>query len=79
MGSGNVVHNLGGVHPRRPDTGFDWAQRFDEHAKALLGRARALPCAAEHGTAGRGQHLTGGRTRGPPACCQGRYAWYEAG
>ena len=36
MGSGNVVHNLGGVDPRRPDSGFDWAQRFDEQAKALM-------------------------------------------
>ncbi len=36
MGSGNVVHNLGGIDARRPDTGFDWAQRFDEQAKALM-------------------------------------------
>ncbi len=36
MGSGNVVHNLAGVDRRRPDTGFDWAQRFDERAKALM-------------------------------------------
>ncbi len=36
MGSGNVVHNLGGVDPRQPDSGFDWAQRFDEQAKELM-------------------------------------------
>nr|WP_307792688.1 4,5-DOPA dioxygenase extradiol [Streptomyces sp. HB132] len=36
LGSGNVVHNLGGVDPSRPDSGFDWAQRFDESAKDVL-------------------------------------------
>ncbi|MEV0787448.1 class III extradiol ring-cleavage dioxygenase [Streptomyces sp. NPDC050423] len=36
LGSGNVVHNLGGVDPRRPDSGFDWAQRFDESAKDVM-------------------------------------------
>ena len=36
MGSGNVVHNLAGADPRRPDIGFDWAQRFDEQAKGLM-------------------------------------------
>ena len=36
MGSGNIVHNLSGADPRRPDTGFDWAQRFDEQAKAFM-------------------------------------------
>jgi 4,5-DOPA dioxygenase extradiol len=36
MGSGNVVHNLGGVDPGRPDSGFDWARRFDERAKELM-------------------------------------------
>jgi 4,5-DOPA dioxygenase extradiol len=33
VGSGNVVHNLGGVDFSRPEAGFDWAQRFDELAK----------------------------------------------
>jgi 4,5-DOPA dioxygenase extradiol len=36
MGSGNVVHNLGGVDRRLPDAGFDWAQRFDETARDLM-------------------------------------------
>ena len=36
VGSGNVVHNLGGVSRALPDSGFDWAQRFDEEAKQLM-------------------------------------------
>ncbi|MGW4352033.1 4,5-DOPA-extradiol-dioxygenase [Nocardia sp. NPDC004582] len=36
VGSGNVVHNLRGMDPRRPDTGFDWARRFDEAAQNLM-------------------------------------------
>src|SRR5438309_5832912 len=36
MGSGNIVHNLGGVSRAMPDAGFDWAQRFDERAKELM-------------------------------------------
>jgi 4,5-DOPA dioxygenase extradiol len=36
VGSGNVVHNLGGVSRALPDAGFDWAQRFDEGAKELM-------------------------------------------
>jgi 4,5-DOPA dioxygenase extradiol len=41
VASGNVVHNLGGIDWRRPDAGFDWAQRFDEEAKEVMGGAPA--------------------------------------
>ncbi|MGH8976064.1 MAG: 4,5-DOPA dioxygenase extradiol [Acidimicrobiia bacterium] len=41
VASGNVVHNLGGIDWRRPDAGFDWAQRFDEEGKAIMGGAPA--------------------------------------
>ncbi|MBB3606226.1 4,5-DOPA dioxygenase extradiol [Mycolicibacterium sp. BK556] len=36
LGSGNVVHNLAGMDPSLGDKGFDWAQRFDDHARAQL-------------------------------------------
>ena len=36
LGSGNVVHNLGGVNRDMPDAGFDWAQRFDSDAKETM-------------------------------------------
>jgi 4,5-DOPA dioxygenase extradiol len=36
IGSGNVVHNLGGVSWDLPDDGFDWAQRFDTDAKETM-------------------------------------------
>jgi 4,5-DOPA dioxygenase extradiol len=36
LGSGNVVHNLGGVNRDMPDDGFDWAQRFDSDAKETM-------------------------------------------
>jgi 4,5-DOPA dioxygenase extradiol len=36
LGSGNVVHNLGGMNPALAEEGFDWAQRFDEDAKARM-------------------------------------------
>ncbi len=36
IGSGNIVHNLGGMDRRHPDAGFDWAQRFDDAARALM-------------------------------------------
>jgi len=36
IGSGNVVHNLGGLDPRRPDEGFDWSQAFDDAAERLM-------------------------------------------
>ena len=36
VGSGNVVHNLGGMNPQLADDGYDWAQRFDEEAKSRM-------------------------------------------
>jgi 4,5-DOPA dioxygenase extradiol len=36
LGSGNVVHNLGAIDWSSPETGFDWAQRFDRSARSLL-------------------------------------------
>ncbi|MDQ1478560.1 MAG: dioxygenase extradiol [Actinomycetota bacterium] len=36
VASGNVVHNLQRVDPRRPDSAFDWAQRFDDAAAAIM-------------------------------------------
>ena len=36
LGSGNVVHNLARVQWDRPDSAFDWAERFDEAALAQL-------------------------------------------
>jgi len=44
VGSGNVVHNLGGMDPRRADAGFDWAHRFDDAARAVMtGDPSTLP------------------------------------
>ena len=36
VGSGNVVHNLGGMDRSLVDDGYDWAQRFDEDAKERM-------------------------------------------
>lgn len=36
IGSGNVVHNLRAVDFTKPDSGFDWAHRFDDAARELL-------------------------------------------
>ncbi|WP_245626478.1 4,5-DOPA dioxygenase extradiol [Stenotrophomonas ginsengisoli] len=49
MGSGNVVHNLRVLDWNRPDSGTDWAQRFDEHARELmLGRPGDIAALASH-------------------------------
>ena len=36
VASGNVVHNLRSMDWGRADDGYDWAQRFDEDAKARM-------------------------------------------
>ncbi|WP_435278227.1 4,5-DOPA dioxygenase extradiol [Rhodococcus yananensis] len=36
IGSGNVVHNLRAMDPRRPGEGFAWARRFDDAAADIL-------------------------------------------
>jgi 4,5-DOPA dioxygenase extradiol len=36
LGSGNVVHNLRRVQWDRPDSAFDWAERFDDAVVAQL-------------------------------------------
>jgi 4,5-DOPA dioxygenase extradiol len=36
LGSGNVVHNLGGVSWDMPEGGYDWAQRFDGDARETM-------------------------------------------
>lgn len=36
LGSGNIVHNLGGMNPGLADEGYDWAERFNEDAKAVM-------------------------------------------
>ena len=41
VGSGNVVHNLGGVDWGQPDGGFDWAHRFDDSAREHMTRTPA--------------------------------------
>lgn len=37
LGSGNVVHNLRAIDWSKPQAGFDWAERFDEAARAIVG------------------------------------------
>jgi 4,5-DOPA dioxygenase extradiol len=36
LGSGNVVHNLGAIDVRLGETGFVWAERFDEAAREAM-------------------------------------------
>jgi 4,5-DOPA dioxygenase extradiol len=41
VGSGNIVHNLRAMNAQLPDSGFDWATRFDDAAANLLTAAPA--------------------------------------
>jgi 4,5-DOPA dioxygenase extradiol len=36
ISSGNVVHNLKSVDPSQPNSGFDWAHRFDDAARDIV-------------------------------------------
>ena len=36
VGSGNVVHDLAGVSRAMPDSGFDWARRFDDAVRDCM-------------------------------------------
>ncbi|MFD1041479.1 4,5-DOPA-extradiol-dioxygenase [Pseudoxanthomonas kaohsiungensis] len=49
VGSGNVVHNLRAIDWQQPDGAFDWARRFDEHARQLmLERPHDVPSLGSH-------------------------------
>jgi 4,5-DOPA dioxygenase extradiol len=54
VGSGNVVHNLRALDWSSSDLGFDWARRFDEAARDVLGERPAdTPGLRGHGDYGR--------------------------
>ncbi|MGV9711325.1 4,5-DOPA-extradiol-dioxygenase [Gordonia sp. NPDC003424] len=49
VGSGNIVHNLRAVDFSRPDSGYAWAQRFDDAARtAMLDNPADYAALAEH-------------------------------
>jgi 4,5-DOPA dioxygenase extradiol len=47
-GSGNIVHNLGRIDIAMAGRSFDWAERFDEAARTLLGKAPDTAPGLEH-------------------------------
>ena len=49
LGSGNVVHNLRRIDWQRPDTGFEWAERFDRAVTSVMTSDPAsLPGIVQH-------------------------------
>lgn len=49
VASGNVVHHLGRIQWNRPDSGFDWARRFDDAVIRQMGDSPAdILAVAEH-------------------------------
>ena len=60
LGSGNVVHNLGRLDWGQPDSGFDWARRFDEAVRAEMAGSPGESCG------GGPQRLPGGGSDAGP-------------
>ena len=49
VASGNVVHHLGRIQWQQPDSGFDWAQRFDDAVIRQMGENPAdILAVADH-------------------------------
>lgn len=48
VGSGNMVHNLGVMNWRTPETGYDWAMEANENFKDLIVRGDHQQLAAYH-------------------------------
>jgi len=49
IGSGNIVHNLGGMTAARPDSGYDWAERFDDQAReTVMNQPTEAPALRSH-------------------------------
>lgn len=48
IGSGNMVHNLGVMNWRTPETGYEWATEANENFKALISKGDHQQLAAYH-------------------------------